>query len=79
MPFRETHHVSGQVVAFAEKQGCQMSDLTYEQLRSIDSRFEPDVADVFDFEASVERRNAVGGPAKVRVYEQIALLRQSLC
>jgi argininosuccinate lyase len=55
-----------------------MSDLTFEQLYAIDQRFEGDVVDVFDFEASVERRNAVGGPAKSRVLEQIAFLRQSL-
>jgi argininosuccinate lyase len=55
-----------------------MSDLSYEQLRSIDPRFEEDVLDVFDFEASVERRNAVGGPAKARVQEQIVFVRQSL-
>lgn len=78
MPFRETHHVSGQVVAFAEKEVCQMSELSYEQLKNIDSRFEKDVVDVFDFEASVEKRNAVGGPARARVQEQIQFIRKSM-
>ena len=55
-----------------------MSELSYEQLFKIDNRFQKDVADVFDFEASVERRNAIGGPAKARVQEQVAFIREAL-
>lgn len=71
VPFRETHHISGRTVALAESEGCQLSDLTYNQLREIDTRFEEDVIAVFDYEASVERRDAVGGPARKRFLEQI--------
>lgn len=43
VPFRETHHISGQVVALAEQERRPMDRLSFEQLQSIDRRFEKDV------------------------------------
>lgn len=72
VPFRETHHISGEAVHLAETSNLSGIDkLTLEQYKSIDSRFEEDVTKVFDFEASVERRTAVGGTAKSAVLAQL--------
>lgn len=72
VPFRETHHISGEAVHMAESNNLSGIDqLTLEQYKSIDSRFEQDVSKVFDFEASVERRTAVGGTAKSAVLAQL--------
>tara|TARA_B110000971_G_scaffold150968_1_gene154193 strand:+ start:267 stop:470 length:204 start_codon:yes stop_codon:yes gene_type:complete len=38
VPFRETHHISGAAVRFAEERGMNFGDLTLENLQSIDSR-----------------------------------------
>ena len=35
MPFREAHHVTGSLVAMAETQGCDLGDLTLEQMQSV--------------------------------------------
>ncbi|KAI1754877.1 argininosuccinate lyase [Xylaria castorea] len=78
VPFRETHHVSGRVVALSEQTGTPMNELTYEQLRSIDARFEPDIAEYFDYDRSVELRSARGGTSKSCVLEQIKVLREML-
>lgn len=78
MPFRETHHVSGRAVALAESRGCQLKDLTVEDFKSLNPKFEADVAQVFDFEASVERRDAIGGTSRRMVERQIAFLRTAL-
>lgn len=75
VPFRETHHVSGKVVALAEKTGVPMDELTYEQLVEIDSRFDKDVTACFDFESSVEARKTKGGTSRASVLEQIDVLR----
>lgn len=78
IPFRETHHVSGRCVAFAEKNKIQLSEITLEQLQQIDSRFTQDVMEVWNFEASVDRRNAIGGTARSAVEEQIKTLQNML-
>jgi argininosuccinate lyase len=78
VPFRETHHISGRVVALAEKTSTDMDKLTYEQLKGIDSRFQPDIKESFDFEKSVEMRSAKGGTSRACVMEQISKLREKL-
>ncbi|KAM9917321.1 hypothetical protein OXX59_009415, partial [Metschnikowia pulcherrima] len=65
VPFRETHHISGECVRKAEEDNLSGIDqLSFEQFQNIDARFDEDVKDVFDFEVSVERRTATGGTAK---------------
>ena len=78
VPFRETHHISGQVVALAEKRGVPMDKLSYEQLKAVDARFEEDIVHSFDYHRSVEMRSAAGGTSASSVKEQIATLRGML-
>ncbi|EIW85041.1 argininosuccinate lyase [Coniophora puteana RWD-64-598 SS2] len=76
VPFRETHHISGRAVALAESQKCQLNELTAEDFKKLHDRFSEDVVQVFDFERSVERRSAIGGPSMKTVERQIAVLRE---
>jgi argininosuccinate lyase len=79
VPFRETHHISGECVRAAEEGGLSGIDqLSMEQLKNIDARFEDDVFQTFNFEQSVERRDATGGTAKVAVLKQLASLKSAL-
>ncbi len=78
VPFRETHHISGRVVALSEQTGTPMNELTYQQLKEVDARFEEDIADAFDYEKSVELRAAKGGTSKSSVLEQIETLKKIL-
>ncbi|KAK7205548.1 argininosuccinate lyase [Myxozyma melibiosi] len=80
VPFRETHHISGAVVRLAEVEKVGGIDkLSLEQLQSVDARFGEDVvAEVFDYEKSVERRSAIGGTSKSAVLDQIARLKKLL-
>jgi len=78
IPFRETHHISGRAVALAESKKCQLNELTLQDLQSLNGRFTEDVRDVFDFEASVERRSAIGGPSRKMIQRQISALRTAL-
>lgn len=79
VPFRETHHISGECVRTAEDSKLSGIDqLTMQQLKEIDERFEDDVKDVFNFEASVERRDATGGTAKSAVLKQLQNLENQL-
>lgn len=78
VPFRETHHVSGRAVALAEARKCQLNGLSVEDYKSLHEKFSDDVVEVFDFEASVERRSSIGGPSRKTLDRQIAVLRAAL-
>lgn len=78
VPFRETHHVSGRVVALGEKEGKPMDQLSFEQLKGVDGRFGEDVKGVFDYQKSVEMRSAKGGTSRSAVMEQIEAVKKTL-
>jgi len=78
VPFRETHHISGQCVAFSEKTGVSMDKMNYSDFQKIDSRFEEDILKSFNYEHSVEQHSAIGGTAKARVLEQVEILKKML-
>jgi argininosuccinate lyase len=78
VPFRETHHISGRSVALAEQKKCQISDLSMDEWRGLSDKFTDDVMDVFNFENSVEKRNAIGGPARAMIQRQVDVLRKRI-
>lgn len=55
-----------------------LSGLSLEQFQSVCPTFEADVTDVFNFETSVERRDAAGGTSRRAVREQIESLKKLL-
>ena len=73
VPFRETHDISGRVVALAEKKQVPMDKLSHEDFQGVDGRLGEDFE--FDYETSVELRSAKGGTSKASVREQIELLK----
>lgn len=78
VPFREAHRLVGQAVRRAEELGIPLHALSLLELKAISSHFGPDVAEVWDVEAAVERRQAVGGTARAAVEVQIATARKIL-
>ncbi|KAA1474903.1 argininosuccinate lyase [Dentipellis sp. KUC8613] len=78
IPFRETHHISGRAVALAEARGCQLNELSVQDYKGLCGQFGDDVHQVFDFEASVERRQAIGGPSRIMIDRQVSVLRKAL-
>jgi argininosuccinate lyase len=67
MPFREAHHVTGSLVALAEKQGCDLPEVKLEDMQKIESRITKDVYKVLTVEASVASRTSFGGTAPANV------------
>jgi argininosuccinate lyase len=78
LPFRKAHHVTGEVVALAEKQGCGLAELTLEQFQIIDARISKNVFDVLSIDASVASRLSYGGTAPNQVKVQIGQAKQDL-
>ncbi|MEO1252291.1 MAG: argininosuccinate lyase [Pseudomonadota bacterium] len=63
MPFREAHHVTGAIVAAAEKKGVTLDALSLDDMRAIEPRITDAVFDVLSVEASVASRTSYGGAA----------------
>ncbi|EJT51649.1 argininosuccinate lyase [Trichosporon asahii var. asahii CBS 8904] len=78
VPFRETHHISGRSVALAEATQRQISDLTMDEWKQLSPLFTEDIKDVFNFENSVEKRNAIGGPAREMIQRQVDIARERI-
>ncbi|MCZ8177710.1 MAG: argininosuccinate lyase [Rhizobium sp.] len=75
LPFRDAHHVTGNAVAMAEKKGCDLAELSLEELQSINVAITADVFNVLTVEASVASRKSFGGTAPSEVRKQIAWWR----
>ena len=78
LPFREAHHVTGATVKLAEDQGCDLAELSLEDMQSVEPRLTDAVYSVLTVEASVGSRQSYGGTAPVRVREQIARWKDML-
>ncbi len=78
LPFRDAHHVTGTLVAMAEKQGCDLPDLSLEQMQSVHGGITAEVFAVLGVENSVRSRTSYGGTSPVRVAEQIARWKAAL-
>ena len=72
VPFREAHEVAGAAVRRCEELGCDLPDLTDDQLAEISPHLTPAVREVLTVEGSVASRDGRGGTAPVRVREQLA-------
>jgi argininosuccinate lyase len=78
LPFREAHHVTGALVAMAEAQGCDLHELSVEQMQSVHAEINADVLDVLGVANSVASRTSFGGTAPDQVRHQIKLWKERL-
>jgi argininosuccinate lyase len=78
MPFRQAHHVVGSVVALAENTGKVLSQLSLDELRSVDATFGRDALRVFDLKRAMARRNLPGAPGTKELVKQLAKWRKLL-
>jgi argininosuccinate lyase len=78
LPFREAHHVTGSLVAMAERLGVDLPDLTLSQMQSVHPGITKDVFEVLGVENSVRSRTSYGGTAPERVREQVARWKTAL-
>lgn len=78
LPFRDAHHVTGHLVAMAEKQGCDLPDLTLDQMKSAHPAITEGVFEVLGVDNSVRSRTSYGGTAPDRVRAQIARWKERL-
>lgn len=78
MPFRDAHHVTGRIVAMAESEGKDLSELPLQSMQTVEPRLTEDVFSVLSVEASAASRQSYGGTSPVRVSEQVQLWKTRL-
>ncbi|MGB0342928.1 MAG: argininosuccinate lyase [Parvibaculales bacterium] len=78
LPFREAHHVTGALVALAEKNACGLADISLADMQAVEPRITEDIFSVLSVENSVASRTSHGGTAPDNVRAMIALWRDRL-
>ena len=67
VPFREAHHITGQIVQLAETKACRLDELPLESMQEVDPRITKDIFDVLSTSNSVASRTSYGGTAPENV------------
>jgi argininosuccinate lyase len=70
MPFREAHHVTGRIVAAAEKRGLALDRLPLDVMQEVEPRIAKGALAVLTVEKSVASRTSYGGTAPKNVRAQ---------
>src|SRR6516162_827464 len=70
MPFREAHHVTGRIVAAAEKAGLGLEQMPLAEMQRIEPRITKDVFSVLSVDRSVRSRTSYGGTAPANVVRE---------
>ena len=78
MPFRDAHHVTGALVALAESRGCDLPELSLDDMRGVHTNITEDVFSVLGVHNSVASRTSYGGTAPSQVRAQIARWKEIL-
>ncbi|QFT64848.1 argininosuccinate lyase [Roseivivax sp. THAF30] len=78
LPFRDAHHVTGTLVALAEKKGCDLPDLSLSDMQGVHESITEGVFDVLGVHNSVASRTSYGGTAPAQVRAQIARWKERL-
>jgi argininosuccinate lyase len=78
VPFRIAHEQVGKAVRLALDKGCELGDLSLEELKSIDTHFSDDFYAFVKLENVLAVHEVPGGTAPARVREAIAAARKKI-
>ena len=70
LAFREAHHVTGTLVALAEKKGTDLEGLSLAEMQKVHPGITKDIFKAITVEASVAARKSLGGTAPANVKRQ---------
>ena len=71
VPFREAHGIVGRIVGHCIDKGCELVDLTVQELQKFSPVIDKDVYEVISVDGSVQSRISTGGTSMQRVEEAL--------
>jgi argininosuccinate lyase len=77
-PFRQAHHIVGQIVSYAEKEKKSLSECNLDEFRHYSKLFDRDVLELFDPQNALARRNLKGGTGPKSVAQQLETAKKIL-
>ena len=78
VPFRQAHHLVGEVVQLAENAGVPLTALTLADLQTVSAHFDETATAVFNITTSLGSRTVTGGTAPESLQAQLAAARSHL-
>ncbi len=78
MPFRDAHEVVALAVKHAVEKGCDLSELSLQELQAYSNSITEDVFSVLTLDGSVASRNHIGGTAPEQVLAAVNRARQTI-
>ena len=76
MPFREAHEVVGKMVQLADDNGCQIHELTVDQLTSFSSVIDSDIMSVLSLDAAIKQKHVIGGTSFDQVSQRLKQIKE---
>ncbi|WP_391528119.1 argininosuccinate lyase [Photorhabdus akhurstii] len=78
VPFREAHHIVGEIVIMALAQGKALEALSLAELQKFSSAITDDVYDILSLQSCLDKRFAKGGVSQKQVMKAISEAKQRL-
>ena len=78
MPFRKAHHITGRIVAAAEKAGLRLEQMPLAEMQRVEPRITKAVFSVLSVDRSVRSRTSYGGTAPANVAREAKKWLQGL-
>jgi argininosuccinate lyase len=71
VPFRKAHEKIGNAVRYCLDKGCELNDLTLDELKQFGTEFDQDFFAAITLEATLDCHDVIGGTARHRVREAL--------
>jgi len=76
IPFRDAHHITGEIITYCIDQGLELQQIQFEKLKEFSVLFSEDIYAFLDPVKSVDRKRSAGSTSTSEVLHQIARWKQ---
>ncbi|MCA2217570.1 argininosuccinate lyase [Jidongwangia harbinensis] len=78
VPFREAHEITGKLVALCSSRGCELDEVTDDDLKTVSEHLDPTVRQVLSVDSALAARTTPGSTGPGPVAEQLAMVQHRL-
>ena len=75
VPFREAHHIVGEVVRYAISEEKELYELSLAEFKQFSEQIDESVFDCLTFEAAIDAKDVFGGTARTQVSAQLQTIK----